>query len=89
LVVLALLWLFAASPIGLSSGYLPPRFKPQWLYHVVLSSIFAIWIALGIVQMIFNGQELAWVIVGVIAILTGLGGLGFMLAQAGQAVGTR
>jgi hypothetical protein len=89
LVVLALLWLFAASPIGLSSGYLPPRFKPQWLYHVVLCSIFAIWIAIGIVQMIVNGQELAWVIVGVIAILTGLGGLALCLRKRGQAAGTR
>ncbi len=83
-VVLALLWLYAATPLGLCHGYLPPRFKPLWLYHVALNSIFATWIGLGIVQVVFNGQELTGLVAGVIAILVGIGGLGCVLLKSGS-----
>jgi hypothetical protein len=81
LALLVLLWLFAAT-LGLYFGYLPPPFKPQWLYKLVLASIFVAWIGLGILLLIFGGGGFEVVIYGVVAILVGIGGLSFVLLHA-------
>jgi hypothetical protein len=70
----ALVWLFAVT-LGPLFLYLPPRFQPRWLYHLMLGSVFTAWAGLGIVAMIFREpgflHRTPGVILGVLSILVG------------------
>jgi hypothetical protein len=67
--------LFTFGPLV---GYLPPRLRPRWLYHVALFCSYALWLVLGV--LIFQQGS---VILAVVIILAAVCGLAFDLLRAG------
>src|SRR5262245_8989146 len=104
-IILVLWWLYAASGIGaLISGagfpfsspvrVLPPRFRPAWLYGLVLVTIYAAWMLIGITLicgiLFFKllERERVWgLIAGVYALAAGLIGLALVVGETRK--GTR